>query len=147
MSGDWCGAAKAWADLGCPYESARALADSGDEASLREAFDVFDRLGAKPAAVMVTRQLREMGAASIPRGSRPATRRNVALLTEREVDILSLLDTGLTNVEISERLFLSPKTVEKHVSSILAKLNVTSRRKVAQAARDRGILAPSPDPT
>jgi DNA-binding CsgD family transcriptional regulator len=144
MSGDWHGASNVWADLNCPYESARALADSGDEASLREAFAIFDRLGAKPAAAMTTRHLRGMGVESIPRGSRSSTRRNVALLTGREMEILSLLVDRYTNGEIAERLFLSTKTVERHVSSILTKLGVTSRRKVAEAARQLGIIDPLP---
>jgi DNA-binding CsgD family transcriptional regulator/tetratricopeptide (TPR) repeat protein len=144
MSGDWHGASNVWADLDCPYESARALADSGDEASLREAFAIFDRLGAKPAAAMTTRHLRGMGVESIPRGSRSSTRRNVALLTGREMEILSLLVDRYTNGEIAERLFLSTKTVERHVSSILTKLGVTSRRKVAEAARQLGIIDPLP---
>lgn len=90
-------------------------------------------------AAMVVRQLRESGAESIPRGARPATRANVALLTGREVDIVSLLVTGMTNVEIAERLYLSPRTVEKHVSSILAKLDIRSRNDVAQALEERGL--------
>jgi DNA-binding CsgD family transcriptional regulator/tetratricopeptide (TPR) repeat protein len=142
MAGDWQGAADAWTARDCPYESARALADSGDEGAMREAFAVFDRMGAKPMATMVVRQLREMGAESIPRGARPATRANVALLTGREVDIASLLVTGMTNIEIAERLYLSPRTVEKHVSSILAKLDLTSRHKIAQAIEERGLLKP-----
>lgn len=138
MAGDWRGAADAWTARDCPYESARALAESGDETAMREAFAVFDRLGAKPMATMVTRQLREMGAESVPRGSRPGTRANVGLLTGREMDIATLLVAGLTNVEIAERLYLSPRTVETHVSSILAKLEIGSRHKVGQALAEHG---------
>lgn len=140
MAGDWRCAADAWSARDCPYESARALAESGDESAMREAFAVFDRLGAKPMAARVVRQLREMGVESVPRGARPATRANVALLTRRELDIVSLLAAGLTNNEMAERLYLSPRTVEKHVSSILAKLDITSRNKVAQVAEERGLL-------
>lgn len=109
---------------------------------MREAFAIFDRLGARPMAAMVTRQLRDMGAESIPRGARPTTRSNVALLTGREMDIVSLIVTGLTNVEIAERLYLSPRTVEKHVSSVLAKLDITSRHQIAEALEERGLPHP-----
>jgi DNA-binding NarL/FixJ family response regulator len=60
------------------------------------------------------------------------------------MEILSLLVDRYTNGEIAERLFLSTKTVERHVSSILTKLGVTSRRKVAEAARQLGIIDPLP---
>jgi len=48
-------------------------------------------------------------------------------LTGREQEVLGLLSTGLTNSELAKRLFISPKTVENHVSSILTKLNLRSR--------------------
>jgi DNA-binding CsgD family transcriptional regulator/tetratricopeptide (TPR) repeat protein len=128
ISGDWEGASHAWSELGCPYESARALAESDDETALRSSFATFDRLGARPAAAMVTQRLRDIGAASIPRGTRPSTRVNPAMLTSRELEVLRLLHADLTNNEIADQLYLSPKTVEHHVSSILAKLGVSSRR-------------------
>ena len=106
---------------------------------MREAFSTFDRLGARPMAAIVARQLREMGVESVPRGARPTTRANVGLLTGREMDIAGLLVAGLTNVEIAERLYLSPRTVEAHVSSILAKLGISSRHKVGQALEERGL--------
>jgi DNA-binding CsgD family transcriptional regulator len=128
ISGDWEGASRAWSDLGCPYESARALAESNDEDALRSAFATFDKLGARPASAMVIQRLREIGAASIPRGTRPSTRINPAMLTSRELEVLRLLHADLTNNQIADQLYLSPKTVEHHVSSILAKLGVSSRR-------------------
>jgi DNA-binding CsgD family transcriptional regulator/tetratricopeptide (TPR) repeat protein len=128
ISGDWEGASRAWSDLACPYESARALAESNDEDALRSAFATFDKLGARPASAMVIQRLREIGAASIPRGTRPSTRINPAMLTSRELEVLRLLHADLTNNQIADQLYLSPKTVEHHVSSILAKLGVSSRR-------------------
>ncbi|MGH7685517.1 MAG: response regulator transcription factor, partial [Candidatus Dormibacteria bacterium] len=67
---------------------------------------------------------------------RPRTRQNPAGLTAREMDILGLLSEGLRNPDIARRLFLSPKTVDHHVSAILGKLGVTSRSEAAARARD-----------
>ena len=55
---------------------------------------------------------------------RPATRNRLAELTDREREVLSLLAEGLTDRGISERLWLTPKTVETHIRHILAKLNL-----------------------
>ena len=65
-------------ELGCPYEAALALADADDDDALRRALDELQRLGARPAAAIVARRLRERGARGLPRGPRPATRENPA---------------------------------------------------------------------
>jgi DNA-binding NarL/FixJ family response regulator len=134
MAGDWHGAAAAWAARDCPYEAARALAEADDEAALRAAFAAFDRLGARPAAAMVTQRLRSLGATSIPRGARPATRANASLLTAREAEVLALIAEGHANAAIAAQLYLSRKTVEHHVTAILAKLGVSSRQEAVRAA-------------
>jgi DNA-binding CsgD family transcriptional regulator len=139
LAGDWRGAAAQWDELGRPYEAAEARAEGDDEAALLEALATFDRLGAAPAAARVRRRLRERGAARVPRGPRPATRALPAGLTPRQHEVLRLLVTGATNAEIAERLVLSPKTVDHHVSAVLAKLGVTSRREAAGAARRLGL--------
>jgi DNA-binding CsgD family transcriptional regulator/tetratricopeptide (TPR) repeat protein len=136
MAGEWARAAESWTMLGCPYESALALAGGGDEAGLRRALTELQRLGARPAAAIVTRQLHEWGVRGIPRGPRRATQDNPANLTPREVEVLALLAQGLRNAEVAERLFLSAKTVDHHVSAILRKLDVRSRGEAsAEAAR------------
>ena len=81
--------------------------------------------------MLVRRRLRELGVQRIPRGPTPATRENPAGLTERQLDVLGLLAEGLSNPEIAERLVLSVRTVDHHVSAILAKLGVSSRREAA----------------
>ena len=86
---------------------------------------------AGPAATLVRRRLRELGVQRIPRGPTLATRENPAGLTERQLDVLGLLAEGLSNPEIAERLVLSVRTVDHHVSAILTKLGVSSRREAA----------------
>ena len=135
MTGRHREAATVWMAAGAPYKAAWALLDSDDEVDLREARAMFDRLG---AAVLVERtdaKLRSIGA-KVPRGPRTSTRSNVAGLTDRELEVLDLLDEGLRNAEIAARLHLSEKTVGHHVSSILAKLGVSSRLEAVRRARD-----------
>ena len=126
-SGDSASAALRWADLGYVYDAALAMADEGTERSLREALATFQRLGARAAAAVAARSLRQLGARGVPRGPRPATASHRAGLTPREVEIGGLLAQGLRDAEIASRLFLSVKTVGHHVSSILHKLGVRSR--------------------
>lgn len=122
--------------MGCPYEAALSLADADDDDHLRRALDELHRLGARSAAAIVARRLRERGARGLPRGPRPSTRENPAGLTARELEVLELVAQGLRNADIAERLFLSEKTVGHHVSAILRKLGVRTRGEAsAEAAR------------
>ena len=89
---------------------------------------------------VVARKLRARGARGIPRGPRAHTRDNAAHLTAREVDVVRLLAEGLRNAAIAERLFVSPRTVDHHVSSVLRKLGVTSRGEAAAVAARAGLL-------
>jgi DNA-binding CsgD family transcriptional regulator/tetratricopeptide (TPR) repeat protein len=127
-AGCWRQAAEAWHQLGCTYEAALALADSDDEADLREALDEFLGLGAQPMASAVAGELRRRGASRIARGPRPSTRAHAARLTARESEVLALVAQGLTNAEIARRLVLSVRTVDRHVSSALHKLGAPSRQ-------------------
>jgi DNA-binding CsgD family transcriptional regulator/tetratricopeptide (TPR) repeat protein len=139
MRGEWARAATLWAEIGCPYEAALALADADDDDALRSALAEFQRLGARPAAAIVARRLRKRGARALPRGPRPATRTNPANLTARELEVLTLLAQGLRNAEIAERLFLAPKTVDSHVSAILRKLKVPTRGQASAEAVRLGL--------
>ena len=139
MEGRVAEAAAAWAALGCPYQQALALADSGDEADLRQALALFHSLDAEPAAAFTSARLRAQGARGIPRGPRAPTRANPAGLTPREVEVLRLLADGLRNAEIAARLVVSPKTVDHHVSTVLAKLGVPNRQAAARQAARLGI--------
>jgi DNA-binding CsgD family transcriptional regulator len=127
MAGQWARAAESWAMIGCPYESALALASSGDEDALRQALTELQRLGARPAADIVIRSLHGIGVRGLPRGPRRQTQDNPASLTTREVEVLTLIAQGLRSADVAERLFLSRKTVDHHVSAILRKLGVRTR--------------------
>jgi len=140
IRGEWRQAADRWERLGCPYEQAMALAE-GDDPAQRSALDIFAGLGAGPVADLVRRGLRARGVRAIPRGPRAATRSNPAGLTARELEVLTLLAEGLANARIASRLFLSPKTVDHHISAVLTKLNVHSRAEAVSAAHRLGILS------
>ena len=136
LDGDHARAADLWGALGCDYDAALALAGSSDEELLRRSLTTLQRLGARATAAMVARKLRALGAQGIARGPRPATQRNPARLTEREVEVLELVGAGMRNSDIARKLFLTTKTVDHHVSSILRKLGVDSRgQAVAKAAQ------------
>ena len=138
LSNDWRGAAAAWRELGCPYEEARALAD-GDSEAQGAALETFDRLGARAAADRLRDSIRQAGGV-VPRGPRASTRGNAFGLTDRQLEILEWVAAGLTNIEIAQRLHLSAKTVDHHVSAILSKLNVSSRAEAAGVARQAGVV-------
>jgi DNA-binding NarL/FixJ family response regulator len=67
-------------------------------------------------------------------------------LTSRETEVLRLLARGMTDRDIADALFISHRTVNAHVASILAKLSVSSRREAAAVSRDLGILPTLPEP-
>ena len=146
IAGRWAEAAAAWQELKCPYEAARALAD-GDENALRQALHEFERLGAAPMVAAVTQTMRDRGVRGIPRGPRPQTLANPSGLTAREIEVLELLAEGLRNAEIAERLYLSPKTVGHHVSSVLAKLGVHSRVEAAREFTRLGLASQNGETT
>jgi DNA-binding CsgD family transcriptional regulator/tetratricopeptide (TPR) repeat protein len=140
LAGDWQEAARRLDALSCPYDAAMALYDSGDERGLRSALEGFEALGAEAAGDRTRRRLREIGARAIPTGGRRRTREHPAGLTPREAEVLDLLVTGSTNAQIAERLFLSVRTVDHHVSAVLGKLGISTRSEAADRARVLGLL-------
>lgn len=141
LKGEWEAAHRAWSARECPFEAAQALAASAAEEHLRLALSEFERLGARPAASLVSARLREMGVRGVPRGPRPSTRRNPAGLTKRELEVLALLSEGLSNGDIAESLHLSVRTVGHHVSAILGKLEVGNRTEAVSVAVSSGIVS------
>ena len=139
LRGDWRAAARAFAERGAPYEQALELADSGEVEPTLEALRMLDELGARPAAALLRRRLRERGVTTVPRGPTPETRANPAGLTGRQVEILRMVVEGRTNAEIAAKLVLSVRTVDHHVSAVLQKLDITSRREVPAAAARLGL--------
>ena len=135
IAGDPARAAELWTQIGCPYEGALARADTGDKDEIREAFTTLASLGASGAVAALSRDLRARGIENIPRGPRETTKADPAGLTARESEVLGLVDEGLRNSDIAERLSLSERTVAHHVSSILTKLGVSSRGAAAPKAR------------
>jgi DNA-binding CsgD family transcriptional regulator/tetratricopeptide (TPR) repeat protein len=136
LRGDWRSAADAWRRESDPYECAVELAESGQVESASKALTVLDGLGAKPAVAIVRSRLRGLGVTRLPRRPQPGTLTNPAGLTDRQLEILGLVATGLSNAEIAHRLVVSPRTVDHHVSAILQKLGVRTRRKAAARAAE-----------
>ena len=109
-------------------ELARALASNRPDAAAYEArlaLDAFERLGAAHDCDAASGLLRTLGTTgrAWPKGH--------GQLTKRETEVLALLVEGLANAEIAERLFISVRTAEHHVASILAKLDLRSRAEAA----------------
>lgn len=130
-------AADAWRELGVPYEVARsrvlagrALLGLGEREPARSEFDaaraVFLELGADSALTELARL--------------NGDRRGASGLTARELEVLRLVSTGLTNRAIGERLALSEKTVARHLSNIFAKLGLSTRAAATAFAYENGLV-------
>ncbi|GAA1290741.1 LuxR family transcriptional regulator [Planotetraspora silvatica] len=140
-AGCYARAQQAYAVLPQPYAAARAgegeararlaLGDGGAAAAIMELAERFARLGATHDAARCRRALRDIGAeVPLPRGRRG----NAGALSEREKEVARLVALGRTNREIADVLFLSTRTVESHVATVLRKLGLRSRTQVAPPA-------------
>jgi DNA-binding NarL/FixJ family response regulator len=117
---------------------ARALADAQPAVAVAEAkaaLEAFEELRAARDADAAAAMLRTLGARIAP------AKRRRGVLSQREEQVLDLLGHGLSNPEIAERLFISRKTVEHHVGSILTKLGLRSRAEAAAYAVRRETAA------
>jgi DNA-binding CsgD family transcriptional regulator len=144
----WATAADAWAALGWPYHQGWARlrqAEAGFAArdretargALREAARIADDLGSAPLRGRIDDLARRARVAARPtRRSDP----DPSELTARERDVLALIAEGKTNRQVADALFLSPKTVELHVSRILDKLGARTRGEAVAKARRSGLL-------
>jgi DNA-binding CsgD family transcriptional regulator len=115
----------------------RMKATTEARAQLAAAQETFTRLGARPWARRASREMRATGVTIGPPGTRGS-----ASLTPQQQQIAQLAATGLTNKQIGERLFLSPRTVATHLHQAFPKLGVTSRA----ALRDALASPPSDRP-
>ena len=132
-------AATFWERAGSPYQQALVLFETNDE-NKRKAISIVQRLGATAVYERMKFEMRRSGIKNIPRGVRKTTQSNPEFLTDRELDVLRLLQEGLHNKEIAARLFISAKTVDHHISAILYKLEVNSRTKAVHEAEKLGII-------
>jgi ATP/maltotriose-dependent transcriptional regulator MalT len=130
---------KAWQELRVPYEAARvrvltglACRQLGDEETAEMELDAarwaFEQLGALP-------DVARAAALSGRTAAKPA-----GGLTARELEVLRLVATGKTNRVIAGDLFLSEKTVARHVSNIYAKLGVSSRAAATAYAYEHDLV-------
>lgn len=138
-TGNWRQAAEWYRKIGNPYEEAISLSLGDSEARL-EALAIVDRIGAKALSARFRRQLRSEGVKGVPRRRTGTIRSNPLGLTRRQSEVLELLAEGLTNREIAQRLFISPRTVEKHVAALLTKLGVPDRRAAVSQALELDLI-------
>ncbi len=133
-----------WRAIDVPYEAAtagtllgQALRACGDEAGARAAFEtaaaLFNHIGARVEARLADGRPGAPVRPPLPAG-----------LTEREVEVLRLVATGRTNNEIAADLYLSAKTVSRHLSNIFTKIGVTSRAAATGFAFERGLVEVRP---
>ncbi|MFC7219016.1 response regulator [Streptomyces polyrhachis] len=99
------------------------------------------RSGDALLAPAITRRLIERFAQRTEAPAAPA-HRDLPALTPRELEVLRLLGTGLSNAELAERLFLSPTTVKTHIGRILSKLGLRDRVQAVVLAYETGLIAP-----
>jgi ATP/maltotriose-dependent transcriptional regulator MalT len=141
-------AAGHYGDAGLPLPRARALeaaavehARRGDRASARLAFtqadELYDRLGAHWDLAHLRARLRQFGMRRGPRSKHRQGRTGWNSLTPTEIRIAGMVTEGLSNRQIAERLVLSTRTVETHVSHILGKLAVRSRMGIMREVGSR----------
>lgn len=139
ISGTWRDAAREWNEVRRPYERALALL-SGDEPAQLQAIMILDGLGAAATATIARKIARDGGNRRLPQPQRtPRRRKHPSGLSMRQLEVLALLASGLRNSEIAERLFISSKTVEHHVSAILETIGARTRSEAAARAREIGV--------
>jgi DNA-binding CsgD family transcriptional regulator len=109
---------------------------------LEDAYRVARRLGARPLAAEAARLVAEAGPEAAARlGRRAASDAEGGGLSRRELEVIRLVAAGRTNREIAEELYLSPRTIDMHMRSVLRRLGCRSRMEAARRAGELGLLA------
>ena len=132
-------AARCWRTLGAPYEQALAALGSDDEDEAAGAVESIEAMGARASAERARADLRSRGWNRVPVRPRPSTLANPAGLTNRQLEVARLVARGLTNAELAQELYISPRTADHHVAAVLAKLGLESRRDVIRRAEELGL--------
>ncbi|HEX6918078.1 MAG TPA: LuxR C-terminal-related transcriptional regulator, partial [Phycicoccus sp.] len=132
-------AATWWQRAGCVVDAALTGLDATDPDARARAVERLDGLGAVATADRLRRTLRQEGVSRVPARPRASTRGNPSGLTNRQLDVARLVARGFTNAQIAERLFISPKTADHHVSAVLMKLGTPNRRAVVVQAQELGL--------
>jgi DNA-binding NarL/FixJ family response regulator len=123
-----------------------ALAAAGERGTalerLEEAYRIARRLGARPLAGRAAREVAALGESVAGRlGARAEADARGGGLSGRELEVVRLVAVGRTNREIAQELYLSPRTIDMHVRSILRRLGCRSRVEAAHRAGQLGLLA------
>lgn len=131
-------------DIGAAAEDAAAIAARAGRTEdavrlLDEALSVYDTLGAAADAARADAALRALGIRRGRKRRRAGARTGWESLTQTEMEVVRLAAEGLTNREIGQRLFVSRRTVETHLSHVFGKLSVTTRVQLAAEATRAGI--------
>jgi DNA-binding CsgD family transcriptional regulator len=120
-----------WARTSLALMKAADGDQAGAETILRKASEVAEAAGAATERAHADQLMRQLGIRTWRRGARTRATGDLSVLSERERDIANLVAGGASNPEIARTLFLSRKTVERHVSNILGKLDVKNRAQLA----------------
>jgi DNA-binding CsgD family transcriptional regulator/tetratricopeptide (TPR) repeat protein len=127
--------------------AAMALAETGDSTGARvhftEAFALYTELGARWDLARTQARFRTYGIRRGPHAPHRRTDRGWSSLTPTEIKVVELVAKGMSNPRIAAQLFLSRRTVQTHVSHVLAKLDLHSRTDIAREASQRDLTAPA----
>ncbi|MEV6493534.1 helix-turn-helix transcriptional regulator, partial [Actinoplanes sp. NPDC051633] len=139
LTGRHAEAAAWWERAGAPFDQALAETDAEDPQLRVRGIERLDLLGATAVADRLRHELRRQGIAQLPSRPRNSTRANPSGLTNRQLDVAKLVARGYTNAQIADRLFISVKTADHHVSAVLTKLGMPSRREVVVQSDTLGL--------